>query len=154
MSLRLKCHKKNKKEIKYDTEVMSCNITWVWSQDQQSCEAIVESAANAQQKYYHILQIDWESDQKEEIVKEKNHRPKMVSLVLMPIITNLDLIPNLTAVPTFPRNVIIINQFRMSLVRINDVCTLVLPIPQRKKRGNYIENYYIPSKLKRSPGPK
>ena len=44
----------------------------------------------------------------------------MVSLVLMPIITNLDLIPNLTAVSTFPRNVILINQFRISLVRIND----------------------------------
>ena len=89
------------------------------TKDQQSCTAIVESAANAL-KYYHIPQIDWESDQKEEIVKEKNHRPKMVSLVLMPIITNLDLIPNLTAVSTFPSNVILINQFRISLVRIND----------------------------------
>ena len=129
------------KEKKYDTEVMSCNITWVWSQDQQSCRAIVESAANAL-KYYHILQIDWESDQKEEIVKEKNHRPKMVSLVLMPIITNLDLIPNLTAVPTFPRNVIIINQFRMSLVRINEViCYIGPPYPSEDEEVTILENY-------------
>ena len=58
----------------------------------------------------------------------------MVSLVLMPIITNLDLIPNLTAVPTFPRNVIIINQFRMSLVRINGViCYIGPPYPSEEE---------------------
>ena len=43
-------------------------------------------------------------------VKEK--RPKMGSLVLNTRITNLQLkTPKLTAVSTFPRNVILINQF-------------------------------------------
>ena len=96
------------------------------TKDQQSCRVRVESAANAL-KYYHIPQTDWESDQKEEIVKEKNHRPKMVSLVLMPIITNLDLIPNLTAVSAFLRNVILISQFRISLVRTNEVICYMGP---------------------------
>ena len=33
--------------------------------------------------------------------------------MLKPMIPNLDLIPNLTAVLTFTRNVILINQFRI-----------------------------------------
>ena len=53
--------------------------------------------------------------------------PKMVSLVLMPIITNLDLIPNLTAVSTFLRNVILISQFRIPLVRTNEVICYMGP---------------------------
>ena len=51
----------------------------------------------------------------------------MVSLVLMPIITNLDLIPNLTAVSAFLRNVILISQFRISLVRTNEVICYMGP---------------------------
>ena len=44
------------------------------------------------------------------IAKEKNHKPQTVSHVLKPMVPNLDLIPHLTAVLTFTRSVILINQ--------------------------------------------
>lgn len=43
-------------------------------------------------------------------VKEKNNRPKMVPLMLEPMIPNLDLMPDLNAVLIVPGNVILINQ--------------------------------------------
>ena len=44
-------------------------------------------------------------------VKEKNHRLKMASLTLRPMIPNLDLISDLIAVSILPRNVLLlINQ--------------------------------------------
>lgn len=39
-------------------------------------------------------------------VKEKDHGHKMMLLVLKLMLSNLDLIPNVIAVLTFPRNVI------------------------------------------------
>ena len=42
-------------------------------------------------------------------VKEKDHGHKMMLLVLKLMLSNLDLIPNLIAVLTFPRNVIFIS---------------------------------------------
>ena len=41
-------------------------------------------------------------------VKEKNHKHKKLSLVLLPMIPNLELIPNLIAVSAFLKNTIII----------------------------------------------
>ena len=55
----------------------------------------------------------------------------MASLVLNPRIPNLDLItPNLIAVLTFPRNVILNNQFGNFLASTNEVSALELwPTP-------------------------
>lgn len=46
---------------------------------------------------------------KNNTVKEKNHRPKIVSLVPKPMMPRLGLIPYLIAVLTFTRNIILIN---------------------------------------------
>ena len=53
-------------------------------------------------------------------VKKKNHRLKEVSLVLKPTILSPDLIPDLTAVSTFPENVKLIDHsgiFRLATMR-------------------------------------
>lgn len=42
--------------------------------------------------------------------RKENSRPQMASLVLKSMILNLDLIPDLTAVSTSPRKVILVGQ--------------------------------------------
>lgn len=74
------------------------------TKEQQSCRAVAKSVAS-DLKYDHILQLGRESDQKGEIIRE-NHKLKMVLLVVKPMIPNLDLTPNLSAVLAFHRSVI------------------------------------------------
>ena len=80
-------------------------------------------------------------------VKEKNHRPKMTLLVLKPMIPNLDLICDLIAVSTFPRNVILISQFGdQFLVSTNEVMCPVgpfhLPLPPQEEANSCDTDYY------------
>ena len=59
--------------------------------------------------YILITSLLGESVIKRGIVKEKNYRPILASLVLRSMISNLDLIPKLIPISTFTRNVTLIN---------------------------------------------
>ena len=61
----------------------------------------------------------------------------MASLVLKPMIQNVDLIHNLTAVSTSPRNIILINKSGVFLVNTYKLIHHVGPLhPKRERRSN------------------
>lgn len=68
------------------------------------------------------------------LLKRKPQAP-IALLVLKPVLSNLDLIPDLTSVSTSPRNLILVNQSEISRSRANKVICHMGPLhSQRKKR--------------------
>lgn len=70
------------------------------------------------------------------MLKKKKHRPKMVSLLLKkPLIPNLDLLPDLIAVSSFPRHRIFIYQSGISWLYTSKVVCQIGPLhhPPHKK---------------------